>query len=558
MPVLGIGAVVLLVGAIAFGPPVYKAFKWTRAEHAAAAAEDAMKQGDWEAAFRNVRLAVGLAPDNPAALRQAARISSLSGHPNAVQYWQLLMERTTPTRLDRLQFSQLLLRIHRSDLARVHLIELLRSNPHDAEAMELSLVLLLQEGRNPEALVAARALADEFPNRPGAELQLARTLLQLDAPSARSEAHHLLWTLVFRPGPDSFAALAEMSRLQKLSTNELRLLIRRIPDTQTNALLSTLVRANLQLRLNPGLNLAELGSQIRNLVLPGSPVEERLVATDWLLGKALPADALELSGPPYSRTNALVLQRGLQSLAQLGRWDAVAAQVEDLDLPMEPVMRDLYRAIVATRRNKPDEATTHLASAASSAESNPEQLLLIAGYAESLNQPRIAAEALQQLLGNPTLVPTTAPRILRLLHRVDDIPPMLQALDRLLQFDPGNDNLRNEQAWLRLLGGERLAESVEAAQALVEQHSDEPRYAATLALGLLRQEDPEKAYETLETRHLGEATAPIRARLVHCAALGASGRRDAARRAARGIDTHGLRSEERLLIQEWIEKNPAP
>ena len=103
-----------------------------------------------------------------------------------------------------------------------------------------------------------------------------------------------------------------------------------------------------------------------------------------------------------------------------------------------------------------------------------------------------------------------------------------------------------------------MTESVEAAETLVKKYPGEPKYAATLALGWLRRSAPQKAFETLESRHLLEETAPIRARLVHSAALGAAGRRDPARRVARLIDTQGLRAEERLLIQEWMEKAPSP
>ena len=167
-----------------------------------------------------------------------------------------------------------------------------------------------------------------------------------------------------------------------------------------------------------------------------------------------------------------------------------------------------------------------------------------------LDQPQIAASALQPLLGNPALAPANAPRILGLLNRVDDIPPMLQAIDRLLVIDPLNVALRNEQLWLRLLAGERIEESQKAAEDLVAQHPDDARYVPPLALGWFRLNEPERAYELLENRHLGGTNAPIRARLIHCAAVGAVGQRDAARRIARDIPMAGLRSEERVLIRE--------
>jgi hypothetical protein len=558
VPLVALGLVALVLGAIAVIPPSYRYSKKVRAEKAAAKAEEAMKRSDWEVAGHNVRLAIGLGPQNPAALRVAARLSTLAGNPNASQYWQMFLDRGQPTRDDRVLYARLLLRMHRTDLARQQIIELLKADAHDPEAMELSLSLLLDEGRAKDALVAARAVADEFPNRPGAELSLARVLLHRAPGGTNAEAHRLLWNLAFGTGPDAFSALTELSRLPDMSPGELKMLRQRAPDLQTNALLAAMVDVNLQLRLEPKMDLEEPSRRLRDLVPTQEWGENRLMACDWLLNHLQPAKALELCPTPASRTNAPLLQRRLQALANLNHWDEISTQVEDPDMPLETVMRNVYRAIVATHREKPEEAATHLSTATAAAGDQPEVLEMIAGYAESLNQPALAAEALQRLLSNPTLATATGPRILRLLNRVDRIPPLLLAMDRLLQFDPNNDVLRNDQAWFRLLAGEKVAESTATAAQLSAKYTNAPRYAATLGLGWLRQGTPERAYDFLESLRLGETNAPLRARLVLCASMGAAGRRDAARRSARLISTNQLRSEERLLIEEWLDRAPSP
>ncbi len=558
VPLVALGLAALLVGACYVIPPAYEAYKHSRAEAAARKAADAMERQDWKTASENVRLAIALAPENANALRQAARYMSIGNLPNAFQYWQMFFDHGSPTRQDRLMFVALTLRMRRTDWARPHLIQLLTEDSHDAEALELCLALLIQEGRTKQASVAARHLAGQFPDRPGTELRLARSLLAAGERGNKSEARHLLWQLAFRPKPEAFVAIEELSRFPELSNSELRLLLRRVPETQTNALLRMIVENNLRFRLEPKADREAAALAIRGYFRGAVPVEDRIRAVDWLLANAPATNALDLVSIPFAQTNALVLQRRLQALANLDRWTDIAAHVEDEKAPITPVMRDIYRAIVATHTQKADEAATHLASAVDRNDDNPETLQLIAAYAETMDQPRIAADALQRLLGNPTLAPTTGSRVIGLLSRVDDIPPMLQALDRLLVYDPTNDSLRNGQAWLRLLTGERIEESQQAAEQIVRQHPDEPRYLATLALGFHRLGQPERAFELLESRNLGATNAPVRARLVHCAAMGATGRRDAARRLARQIPMEGLRSEERLMIQEWIEAPKAP
>ncbi len=558
VPLLALGLAVALAAWFLAVPRVYRAYKSSRGERVARVALAAIDRGDWEEASQNALLAIRLAPQNPLALRAAANMATLTGNPKALHFWTLLFERTTPTREDRLAYTRLALRIRRPDLARAQLTVLLRENRHDPEAMALGLAALMEEGRPKDALVAAPALADEYPDRPGTELQLSRALMAVGGSENQRQALHLLWNLAFGSKPDAFAAVAELSRMPGLSPGELRMLARRAPGTQTNALFRLLVDHNVRLRLDPNTDRIAAAKAVVSSIGIHSPVDERIVAIDWILANAPATHALELASAPWCLTNTPVLERRLQAFALLDRWNDISAQIEDADTAIDPVSRDLYRAIVATHQKRPDEAARHLASAARRSGDDPGPLQMVAAYAESLDQPRVAAEALHPLLGNPALAPTAAPRVLGLLKRVDEIGPMSRALERLLAFDPSNTALRNEQIWLRLLASERTAENQRAAQRLVDEEPDNPRYLASAALAWYRLDDPGKALELMEAHQFGDTNAPVRNRLVHCAALGATGRRDAAHRLARQIPLAGLRSEERLLIQRWLDPAQAP
>jgi len=539
-------------------PRAYHAFKISRAERAAKAAMVAMDRGEWESAGQNALLAIRMAPQNPEALRAAARAATLSGDPGAMRLWQALFDRTTPARDDRILFVRLALSIRRPDLARVQLTALLRTNRHDRDAMALGLAALVEDGRTKDALLAARSLASEYPDSPGTELEFGRALLAAGGPGNRQEARKVLWGLAFRSMPDAFAAVAELTRMPELTPEELRLLARRAPETQTNALFRLLVDHNIRFRLDPKADRDAAAGSVVSLIRRDSPVAERIVALDWLLANAPARHALDVAGVPWYRTNTAVLERRLQAFALLDRWQDVAEQIEDPEVRIDPVYQDLYRAIVATHQGHPEVAAGHLAAAARRAGDNPVQLQLIAGYAESLDQPRAAAEALQPLFVDPNQLPNTAARVLRLLKRVDEIGPMLTALNRLLVLDPSNSALRNEQIWLRLLASDQLPECEREARRLVAERPDQAKYLASLALAWHRQGESSRAYDLMEEHHFGDTNAPIRNRIVHCAALAATGRRDAAQRLARGIPLDGLRSEERSMVQDCLGAKPAP
>ncbi len=555
VPLVMLGLVAILLGLVYVAPPVYRAKKRLRAERAAMVGAAAIERQDWREASNNLLLALNLAPESPAVLHQAARFTTLIGKDSAFQYWQMYFDHATPTRDDRLMYLGLVSRLGRADLMKPHLVALLQKDAHDPEALELCIGAFTQMGNPESALDTARELATQHPNREGVDFLLAKALIAVGKKGGRNEARRLLWSLAFRPRPDAFAALGELSRMPEVSTNELRLLLHRVPSIQTNSLFRLLAEFNLRMRLDPALDRSAAARDVVETLPSDAPLTERLLALDWLLANNQGAKALQISGPPWSQTNEFVLQRHLTALGSLDRWNEVTRLIEDDESPVTPINRHLYRAVSATHGNHPDEAAVHLLSATTVANARPEDLLMIAAYAEALDQPAIAATALQPLLSNPVLVPSTGPRILQLLDRVDSIRPMLLAVDRLLTMDPGKDSLRNDQLWLRILSDDRVEESTEAATELLGKHPDEPRFLATVALGRIRMDDPEKALELLESHPVHGTNYPIRLQLVHAAAMGASGRREAARQLARAIPMVGLRSEERVLVREWLEKS---
>lgn len=548
----------LLLGAYFAVPPIYRKHKTSRAHKAIAEIEPELKAGNIQKAGMRVRLALSLAPEDPQVQRATARFCHELGSPASIQYWQTLLEAGQATRADRIDYVRSLLSLDRPEQARQLLVGLLKENLHDFDCLELSLQALLLERRTRDALVAAKTLAEQFPENDRGQFHLGQTLLAQREAVLKREGQAILWGLALRDNPFLLPSIRVLSLQTNLSRPELQLLARRIPPTATNQLEAGLLRLDLSLRLHTNTPPAEVAAAALAALPPDASLGARLTVTDWLFTHGYHEQGLQLIPPDAAKTNLAMLQRQLQGLGNLGRWPEVAKIVEATSSPLPQVLRDVYRALVASRLGTPQEIVAHLASAAAGTRNDPSLAGVVAGYAEAFDQPAIAAEALQNLMSDPGRVARTGPRVLRLLDRVDDTQPLLQALDRLIQISPSDPRLRNERAWWLLVTGQRIEESRAVAVELLKDSPSELRFLATLSLAHLREGNNDQAIQTIESPFLASTNPPPRARFAYAAALGSAGQREAARRVARPLSSAKLRSAERLLITNWFDSVPNP
>lgn len=531
-------------------PPVYRADKLRRGRNAAAAALAEMNLENWIGASRQVRLALSLAPTDPEVLRTVATVCSRVGNPAALQYWQALHQSGKATSEDQLDYARSLLALDHPTDARPILARLLTENPRHYETLELSIQTFVLERRYADALVAARALTDLYPGDDRANASLGQLLLAQPDKGSQSLGETVLWGLALRTNSYRLQSIAALAARPDLSTNQLRLLAYNIPDTA--GISGCLLRLDIQRRINVTQDPQALAAQAL-ACRPGTPsVGQDIELADWFFKNGLSQNVLDLLPESLCRTNGAALQRRLQGFANTGQWGEVTRCVEDKLLPIDPVLRNVYRAIIAHRNGSEDGVAVHLTTAANAVGLDPAQARLVADYAEILNQPRIAAETLQRLLSNPSFASSTGPQIFRLLGRVDDVGPLLEAIERMLQFDPKNPFLLNDRAWWRLVTDQRIAESRQQVLDLLQADPANPRFIASLALSHLRDNDADQALALTEPIMLSSTNPLPRLRLVYCAALGKAGQREAARRVGRDLEPTRLRSAERLLVTDWL------
>lgn len=548
----------LLLGAFFAIPPLYRKHKVSRAHKVITEIDPELRAGNIQKAGMRVRLALSLAPDDPQVLRATARFCQELGSPASIQYWQTLLEAGYTTRADRIEYARCLLSLDRPEQARQLLVGLLKEDLHDFDSLELSLHALLLERRTRDALIAAKTLAEQFPENDRGQFHLGQTLLAQKEASLRREGQAILWGLALRDNPFLLPSIRALSLQTNLSRADLQLLARRIPTPATNQLEAGLLRLDLSLMIHTNMPSAEVVTAALAFLEPDAGLDARLTLCDWLFARGYHQQGLQLIPETAAKTNLAMLQRSLQGLGNLNRWPEVARIVEEPSSPLPQVLRDVYRALVASRLGTAQEVAAHLASAAAGTRNDPSLAGVVAGYAEAFDQPAIAAEALQNLMADPGRVARTGPRVLRLLDRVDDTQPLLQALERLIQVSPSDPRLRNERAWWMIVTGQRIEESRAVAEELLKNSPSELRILATLSLAHLREGNADRAIQAIETPFLASTNPPSRARFAYAAALGSAGQREAARRIARPLSSAKLRSAERLLITNWLESAANP
>jgi predicted Zn-dependent protease len=533
-------------------PPAYRHYKTKRALAVVAEGRRAMAAERWTDVGKAVRVVLGLAPEHPEVLRLTAEFCTRMGDPDGLNYWDMLLNAGTVTPADRRGYCRLLVLAGRWEKARPLLLEFLTQDPNDREALDLTVTGLLQQNRRQDAVLVARDLIARHPDQTTATYRLAALLLPGGDEAERREALALLWNLALRPNANRLDAIGLLTRQEETTPAEVRLLLRCLREQDTNGVTSRLLRLDLLARL-PDNAITNLAASALAALPADASVPDRLQIADWLLRRQVPELALESVPEAMGRTNFALLQRHLQARGDLGRWAELETLLADMSLPFDPATRGVFQASVAAQLGRTNDVPRHLAEAMSEALTNPNLLAFVASRAEALGQPKLAAEALQRLLTSPTLVAQVTPELLRVLRQVDDEQPLIEALTRASEFFPTDDFLRNELNWMLLVTGQRLPEATANAKTLWARHTAEAHFTATWALAQVRQQRSEEALGILENLPAEKLQPSRRCRLVLAAAYGATGQRDAARRAARDLSEAGLRPREREMLRAWQE-----
>lgn len=529
--------------------PAQAALRAWRAEHYAKAAAAAMAEGDYRQAGPLVAAAVDLSPKRPSVLRAQAQFYSHSADPRGLTHWQMLADSGSATRADHLAHARAALALSRADQARAVLKPLHLADPKDPEVLALVSEVFALEGDNAQAISALRDALSRVPDNQDYERQVGALELRSPGAAEQTMGKARLLSLLAHARQHRWEIARLLVTEGRLTDSEETLLLRLLDARGDDASEGNVIRLALALLHEPG-RMAEL---LQQYLPPSARDPETLRTAANLLGELGLYRAVVALVPHAAavRDPALALLR-LGALAATGEWTEMNRLLTNPALPLSAPAQAIFRAGVAQLAGQTNEAVSLWLTALSACHWQPKFAEMLAIHAELVGAPEPAIRAWEHLLDDPFRAGKAARELIRLGALYHDLRATRAALERLVQMRPREPQFRIQLALAQLLLGEDEEEARTALKELEPGFRDDPVYCISAALAAVRAGAPDQAAEWIARPAIQWSNAPPVWRIIRVAALGQSGQKISARRAAAGIDASRLTQQEFALISPWL------
>lgn len=549
-PVLWTVAALFVIGLGVVAKPAYRSLKTHRANKIAAESEALIASGRWEEALQKAQSAIQLSGQDPRAFAVAARILGHFGREEALGYWDMAFARKKPSANEMAEAITLALQLKRLDVVEVYLSQFLQQTPIVPEALRLAAIYCEVKGDPIQAVKFARAWLGSQPDDIDMLLLLSRQLLATRQPAGVREAKVLLWEIARLNHPASAKALALLAYTSDLGREELKECLQRISVFPGEDIARDFVMRDLQLRLEPKRRPEIIAAAIRQ-DQKGGPLR-LLSLTRWLSQKGEFKAVIDAVAVNVILTNRDLFLTYSDAMAGLGRWTQLEALFARDDLPLEPVLTELYRARVAKELKKDRQAETHWARVQWLATNNPGALRYVADYAEKLGETAESVKAYRKLVRDPKSSRAAYLALVRLANQKHDTAELRRIMQELVALYPNDPVPRIDLAYLQLLARENLSSARSVAKDLYQKQPDMLACRATLALAYLRNNELAAARDLFKDIKLESLSISPGWQAVYVAVLGANGDKNAAHQLARVIPSKQLKAEERALVEPWL------
>ncbi len=532
----------------------YQWLKVRRADKFATAGDSFLEAKKLNDAAIQYRVALQLDPKSYHALSGAARLASQADRPEAIELWQKVIELRKSTLQDREDYAELLIKNNRLTLAEKMLGSLLKNNP-DTRTLRLSARYSAKMGETAKALEFMRIAAKRAPEDDATRFQLAELLAQSTEPAEQAEARKILWDVAGKSNAYKQVAVEALAAAPHLTGDEQKRLVQELSDLTPKTVKDDLLAADLKLQLHPD-EATHLYQETLDRWRNGS-TEELIQLARWLNIHQQPE--LVLSSYPVERAfedNQLLLSR-LDAMAILQRWNDIDEILGQSEVTLDPSVIESFHARTAQERNATLDAEVHWSHAISLAASDPYKLRFVANFAEQSRASAIALKAYEQLARFPEQADLAYRGIERVGLKSGDISAQRSAMAKITARTPDDPNAADQLAYLNLLLGENLDQSLASAKKLTQQYPNRLSYRVTTALGYLRQHNAAEA--------LAQFNGPVPIdwkqtqpswRAVYAAALLGTDRNDEAKEIIATIPRDQLNPRERALIEGDNEAKP--
>ncbi len=547
--------VVLAIGVaakIAYSPG--KAW-WGRRQ--ARASEVLWNGGDMAGAGQRLKAALHYGPRDPEVLRWAARYCARAGLPQGLTYFEMLLGLPQSTRADRIDYIELALNLNRIDLAGVEITRMLAVEP---DALDLLHLLIRQQRGARDIDGAIRTSRHTVLLKPADERNqfvLGSLLLEKrSVPALVGEGRRLLIGLVVANGTTAGRAVSRLAAAGGLGRGEIEVLLKWLASHPPTAMADRLLAVDLRLMANPQDSNRLVAQTVRSLE-PEFQTTNLPVVINWATSRGGSAALLETLPVGAAATNKTTLGLRAVILANLQQWNELETLLTANESRFEKFILESLRGRIAFARGRYSEAQPHFEAAMDAPGVRVVQLRTFARELEAIGDTLMAARSLRRAMvlavrsGDATVVLNAGLEVLRLLGPTDESEIIRDTLHQLNDALPGDDALAGERAWFDLFYVDQIAKASETARRLRARHPEDPQWRFLVALGELRVGRAVEALQAIEEQPVTGSAMRPRWKAVYVAALGAGGRREAARRLAIQIPDDGLKSIERRLVDPW-------
>mgnify|MGYP003338472523 CR=1 FL=1 len=528
--------------------PAYRALKSWRAERLMNQADENLKKGSLIEAFQAAKSAHGLNPQNLRSLRMLADMYEGSGSAETLLYRRSVAESSESTVDDQVAYLRVAIEAGRLDLADdfLHKIGIAgRANPKIA-AIAASLLRLRGETEKAAAMEKETAKKAPESQKVEAELLQARGQVVSKQPEERAAGRATLLRIALKNDPTGIDARRVLLALPERTENETQQLVKIIELDSKSSTADRLTAKSLQLELHPDWRNTAV-EEAKKLFANGTQ-EDQLALAEFLSRHNDPEGVLAL--PPVRQGRGFLLR--LDALAKLKKWAAIRDelnQASEAKDPLDPFVADVFQARVAQELREIPMAEAQWKKAKSKAASDPRKLEFLANFAERSGNVTLARETYRDMTRYPATAVPGYFGLIRIAEKNAATSELRDIMGELVRQLPKDPAPKNDFAYLNLLMGDRLDESLKSAIELVTLYPDRAAYRTTLAIAHLKKNQTPEALAAYEGLEINWSTALPGWQAVRVAVLAANGQTDAARQLAGEINWDRLKPEERDLIR---------
>ena len=548
--IAGILAAVAGVIAVEYRP-LHTLVQGVRSRRMAAKAEAEILAGNVEEAVNKGRIAYHTKPDEPSAIRVAAKVQRIAGQPGAaVPLWKELLKTGSMMPEDRRPFAEDLLMSGAVAESGNEIEALLKNSAPDAAVFRLAARWAAIEGNGDKARDFASKAVEMEPEGPESRLLLA--MLQLGAGTAplRDAGIRVMLELGQGGSREGLEALRQLGTMRGISKD---VAAKVVPLLQQHPLATEhhrILAFNLTLDFLP---VAERAAKLDEAVQQyrkAAPAA-RCIFGQWLNAHGEFERNLVLmpAEDAFKRQDLLLLC--LDSLGGLRRWSEIERILEMKNVPLDDAIRELYLARSAEELGSQPVAKYHWQKAHLAASTSPDQLREIAMYAEKIGRPEYAENAYRSLTANANTARMAMEGLLKIARNRGDIEMLCDILRKMSARWPHDDAVKNDLAYFNLLAGKAVDESLAVAKELVSRSPRSLPHLTTLALAALRKNDPAGALSVYQGLQIPWDKIATSQRAVYAAVLGANGHTAEAAAAVAALHWEELHPAERELLKQW-------